>query len=282
LHLESGAGEDGRVEYRLVGEKALDRHKRWQLLAAVLGVELSHFLGGKRFRRDIEALEEQLLRGLGTIDRMTMRDTIKGRIYVVKTGRKDYRGREDVIGALSNVLDALLERRALRLTYLSPASRRERRLMVHPLTLVMNRGALYVIVELIEPAEGLPSRILLAVDRMSDTTVDVELPARAYPSDFRADDFLASAFEIIPGPVEHVVLEVSPAQLPYVREHFWHESACYVEQEGETLLHLDVALGVDLENWILGMADRVWVREPARLRQRIRERLSVAMAAYED
>jgi predicted DNA-binding transcriptional regulator YafY len=69
--------------------------------------------------------------------------------------------------------------------------------------------------------------------------------------------------------------------LPYVREHFWHPSARFEEKDGVTRLHLDVATGVDLENWILGMADRVVVRAPAALRERIRGRLLAALAAYD-
>lgn len=280
LHLEAREGPDGRVEYRMVRDVTLSRHRRWQVLAVVLGVELSHFLGGGRFANDTKALEDELFRELGKGDGGRLKQTIDRLLYVVKTGRKDYRDRKEVIGALSNVVDALMENRRLRLTYYSPASKRERQLAVLPLSLVMNRGALYVVVELLEPAERLPNRILLAIDRMSATSVDLESPPLPYPADFDANDFFASAFEIVTGPVEHVVLAVSPEHLPYLLEHFWHRSARF-EQEGEvTSLHLDVAIGVDLENWILGMADRVVVREPAVLRRKIEDRLAAALATY--
>jgi predicted DNA-binding transcriptional regulator YafY len=282
LRLDTSVGPDGRVVYRFASRDDIKGHRRWQVLAAALGVRLSDFLRGDKFAPDTNALIDSLLHGLGTGHRSDMAATIRSRIHVVRTGRKDYRRRPEVARALHDVLDALLESRVLRLTYHSPTSGKTRQLVTHPLSLVMNRGALYVIVALVERVDRLPERITLAVDRMRHTSVDLESPRQPYPSDFSAKDFLASAFEIYPGPVEHVVIALTGRQAEYAQEHFWHTSARYEPgPDGRVHLHLDVACNVELESWILSMAGAATVLGPPSLRATIRDRLRAGLEAHE-
>jgi hypothetical protein len=122
---------DGRVVYRFASRDEIKGHRRWQVLAAALGVRLSDFLRGDKFVGDTTALIDSLLRGLGTGHKRDMAATIRSRIHVVDTGRKDYRQRPDVTAAFHDVLDALLESRVLRLTYHSPNRARATRSCAH-------------------------------------------------------------------------------------------------------------------------------------------------------
>ena len=161
-----------------------EAERRWhvtlgQLLAVGLGARLAGFLSGKHFVTDVAPLLEQLGRSLAPGDRRRLR-RLEEKIVVIGTGQKDVRRRPEVQVRLATMVEGLLLEREVEVGYLSHNRRSRgeapRGLRVHPLALVLHRGGVYFVVDIVAgdwPTP--PARVLLALDRIGAATA-TEVP----------------------------------------------------------------------------------------------------------
>lgn len=98
---------------------------------------------------------------------------------------------------------------------------------------------------------------------------------------FDVQEHIASAFGIVRGEEPfRVRLRFSPTVAAYIRERVWHRTQRITDYlpDGGVELELETAGWKELVRWILSWQPDVQVLEPARLRERIREKLTQGLA----
>ncbi len=281
--LETVPGHDGRVHYYLPSRQRRQDVQRWQVLAIGVGARLAGFLEGERFRTGIQGLLEQLRMALPQRTRDDV-DLLKRKIHVVKTGQKRYDQNQALQQVLAAMLDGLLLDQQVELAYLSHtralAGGEPRRLVVEPLCLVLHRYSVYFIVRVAGGRWRRPRRILLALDRIQQTTL-TDTRFRP-PKGFFPDRFLKDAFGIFAkGEAREVVLRVDAEMAPYVKERHWHPSGGAKDlPDGGLEYRLRVA-GDEVLEWVLALGHHVEVLAPADLRSEVRRRLEAALGRYQ-
>ena len=256
----------------------------WQVLAVVVGTRLTGFLSGRSFATEVEPLLEQFRGSLDPGKELRLRG-LERKIHVVRTGQKDYRHDDEMQELLADMLKCLLTNKAVWVSYLSPKRRRQgldpRKLLTHPLSIVLYRGAVYFVVEVVGGDwRDVPARINLALDRITDAEVTEE--HFDDPVDFDPEEFFAGAFGIFTGEESYQVeIRIDDNYAPYVTERFWHESQKLVpEDEGGLVLRMELGRLEEVTDWILGMGEHVEVLAPEELRERVQERLEGALSIY--
>jgi predicted DNA-binding transcriptional regulator YafY len=253
-----------------------------QVFAVAVGTRLAGFLAGQTFEPETSGILASLvrrLRGAQQGDPVALLE----RIHVVSTGQKRYRERAGPQAALQALVDGLLLDLEVELAYLSPRRARAgappRQLRVAPLSLVLYRSAVYVVVEVCGGEWRGAPRILLALDRV----VSARCTQRRFlrPVGFSAAAFLSEAFAIdTRGPLQEVVLRVSARLATHVEERFWHASARQRRcEDGRLELALKVR-GDEVLELVRSMGQEVELVSPPALRRRLREELWATLQQY--
>ncbi|MFU8803420.1 MAG: helix-turn-helix transcriptional regulator [Bradymonadaceae bacterium] len=278
---------DGKAEHSLVRESRQWKVTSWQVLAILVGTKMTTFMSGLRFATEIEPLLDQLRYSLTSGNRLVL-DRLEKKLHVRRTGHKRYGARADVQAALAAMIDGLLYQQPVELTYSSHRRRQSekppRELVVHPLSLVLHRGGVYVVVDVVDGEWTAPNRrIMLAIDRIESARRMKEAPTFEYPTDYDPDDYFKGAFGIMGGHELHnIVLRIDETYAPYVMERFWHQNQEFVQQpNGSLIMHIELAAFDEIVDWILGMGEHVEVLEPVELREIVKERLVRALDLYE-
>jgi predicted DNA-binding transcriptional regulator YafY len=278
--------ESPEVAYRLVGRKRRWELSSWQVLAVAVGAKTTDFLAGRRFAPELEPLLDQLRSALNPGQRHRLYG-VEQKIHAVRLGDKDYRTRPDLQEVLVEMTDGLLYEKHVDVLYLShrraAADKDPLGLSIHPLSLILHRGGVYFICDVVGGDwHGDDRRILLALDRIKRAECQRTDDSFDYPTDFNSDEFLADAFGIATvGEIERVQLHIDEVYAPYVLERHWHESQSFEHQlDGSIVMSLEVCGYWELVDWILGMGEHVEALEPPALRKQVRERLEMALAKY--
>jgi predicted DNA-binding transcriptional regulator YafY len=216
-------------------------------------------------------------------------ENLERSLHVTESGQKLYREQADRMqDLLVLAVEGLHWQRPIHLSYLSPARRAQgaapRSLTVQVLCLVIHRGAVYFVVDVLNgELRGDERRVLLALDRLSHVQVDADAAGRNYPSDFDPDEFFQSAFGIHRGDESHQVrLRIDAAYSSAVRERAWHPTQRLEERpDGSLVLTMQLGSLDEVTDWVLGMGEHVRVEGPLALVERVRTRLALALAQYE-
>lgn len=103
------------------------------------------------------------------------------------------------------------------------------------------------------------------------------------PVDFSIEKHLESAFGIIPGKEEEVVLQVNKEIADYIKQRLWHPSQQIEEQNnGSIILKMHVAINEELIKWILGYGERIKVLKPEGLKNSIKREAEKTLAQYKN
>ncbi|SDK26072.1 Predicted DNA-binding transcriptional regulator YafY, contains an HTH and WYL domains [Catalinimonas alkaloidigena] len=174
---------------------------------------------------------------------------------------------------------AILQRRALRITYQSFKAQQAHAFDFHPYLLKEFRNRWFVL-GMKKKHEGI---LNLALDRILDLKPS-ETPFRANP-DFRPETYFQHAIGVSVSPTqppERVVLFVAAKHAPYVLTKPLHSSQELLEERPEGItIQLHVQHNFELEKEILAFGEAVRVLEPTRLRRCIHERLHNALDGYD-
>ena len=259
----------------------------WNVLGISLGARAIGFMAGPLLAGQVQPLLSQLRRSLSTKEQIDLED-LEQRLHVTELGQKLYRVEPQRMRHLEAMATGLLQQRPIELTYLSPKRQMHgegpRALSVQAICLVVHRGGVYFVVDVlaggVDPKDN--GRLLLSLDRLESVSVDVEAPRRAYPSDFRPDEYFRSAFGIWRGEEAHAVrLRVDRLYASAVRERAWHRTQKIEEQpDGSVLLTMQLGTLDEVADWVLGMGEQVFVEAPEALVELVRSRLERALGQY--
>lgn len=179
---------------------------------------------------------------------------------------------------LQSLIRALLESRVCCVTYQTPTAATARSHRLHPYTLCLYNGGLYLFAH--RPEDD--ALMVLSIERIHTIHVE-DLAFTRNPDVLRLiEDRHQRAFGIIDdGEALSVTLKFTAAQAPYVRERVWHPSQGLEEQQdGSLLLRFQASGEFEIMRWILGWGRHVEVLEPPALRQALAQRLQAAAQQY--
>jgi predicted DNA-binding transcriptional regulator YafY len=172
------------------------------------------------------------------------------------------------------LLGAILAHRRVRMRYHSFASQQVKDYLVEPYRVAYAQGTLYLFAFVPQYGE----MRTFAAQRIQEVAVleDTFDPREASTAVF------ADSLSVYSGSPEHVVIDFSPAEAPYIRERDWHPSQQLTNRpDGGVRLALDVVIDWGLEAWILGFGDSARAVAPPSLVVRLTERLEAARAQYD-
>lgn len=180
---------------------------------------------------------------------------------------RSYAALTDVV---DDVLDGLVRERLLDVQYAN--GRRYEGVL--PLTLVVYRRALYLVVR-----SGLRD-FTLSVDRIESVSVGEPFD---YPESWDPGAYLDTSFGIFAsGEPEEVVLDFSATVARYVRGRRWHPTSTLTDlADGGVRLTMHTS-GQELLRWVAEWREHCVVRRPAWLRERVVESLQEALAHYSE
>lgn len=258
----------------------------WQVLGVALGIRMIGFIAGRLVAGQVEPHLASLRRSLSNSEQYNL-DDLEQRLHVTESGQKLYREQPELMQSLQRMTDALLQQRPVQLAYLSPSRKGQhappRSLTVQVLCLVIHRGAVYFVVDVLNgELRSDTRRILLALDRLSDVQIDADAQPCAYPTDFSPCEYFQSAFGIHRGEEAHQVrLRIDGSYSSAVRERAWHPTQHLEEHpDGSVVLTMQLGSLEEVTDWVLGMGQHVCVEGPPELIHRVRARLEAALARY--
>jgi len=104
-----------------------------------------------------------------------------------------------------------------------------------------------------------------------------------YPADFSPSDYLDSAFRVMTGEPQRVLLQFLPRVAHLIKEKIWHPSQDITQSpDGSILLHLETAINYEIISWVLGFGSACRVLEPLSLKKQIRKELEESLNQYND
>jgi predicted DNA-binding transcriptional regulator YafY len=176
-----------------------------------------------------------------------------------------------VIDALMN---AILGRRRVRMRYHSFSSQQVKDYVVEPYRLAYAQGGLYLQAFVPDYSEIRT----FAAQRIEQAAA---LEEAFNPVEGAAPDVFAHSLGAFSGTPEHVVIEFSAAEAPYVRERQFHGSQAIEElPDGRIRLSMDVVIDWELQAWVMGFGPAAKVIAPPAFATRIVESLEEARATY--
>jgi len=179
---------------------------------------------------------------------------------------------------LRSLIPAILESRVCDITYQTLTAEAARNHQIHPYTLCLYNGGLYLFVYrpendalMVLSVERICTISIAALSFTKDPDVLQRIEARRQRAFGIIDDDEALA----------VTLKFTAEQAPYVRERVWHASQRLEEQEdGSLILRFQASGEFEIMRWILGWGSEVEVLEPPELRQALAQRLQTAAQQY--
>lgn len=118
-----------------------------------------------------------------------------------------------------------------------------------------------------------------ALDRIKDFRVLDE--SFDVPEDFSLEDYLQTAFRVMTGRPEKVVVWFRKSAAQVVKERIWHPTQEIREQEdGHLVVTLEVPINYEVISWILGFGTAARVLEPESLRNHVMQELACSLEAY--
>jgi predicted DNA-binding transcriptional regulator YafY len=171
------------------------------------------------------------------------------------------------------LLGAILAHRRVRMRYYSFASQQVKDYLVEPYRVAYAQGTLYLFAFVPQYGEmrTFAAQRIREVAVLEETFDPREASTAVFPD----------SLSVYSGSPEHVVIDFSAAEAPYIRERDWHPSQQLTDRpDGGLRLALDVVIDWGLEAWILSFGDSARAVAPPSLVARLTERLEAARAQY--
>jgi len=185
---------------------------------------------------------------------------------------KDYRDKDEVIGALT---DAMFKQLTCLVEYHSFGDDRVKHFKIDPLRFIERDGGLYIFVN----ATSFGEIRVLAVERILKLTPTEE--TFTVPEDFDPDILLETAFNLNYDDPVTVKVRFSADQARYVKERRWAANQTVTDQpDGSIILELQTSGRWDVKRWVLSYGSDAKVLEPEDLRQEIAADLENMIGAY--
>ena len=234
-----------------------------ELVSLHFGRSLFNFLDGTGFAADMDDALETISTLSVPTPGMTLAQDLDRKFMAVPEHRKDHTHQSEL---LDELLTALLRQNPSEAHY-ARIGGRTRRYLLQPYTLATFRQGLYLFAR-----DEEEDRIkTFAVDRFRHFERQrgkrFEVPDSYHPS-----QMVGSAFGIIGGPVQKVILRFNRWSSPYIGERIWHHSQ-QIEStdDGGVLLTMKVGIAHELKSWIMGFGPDVKVIGPETLAAEIKD-----------
>jgi len=251
-----------------------------QMLSLFLSRRVFDFLEGTGFKEDLDDVFRQLRVSLKRQDALIARH-LDRKIFDVNEAPRVYKDRVEDVG---EILTALIREERLRITHVSAtpgATRRPRRLLLDPYTLLVYKKGLYLVGHSHRHGEVRTFAFdsIGEVDWLRGEGFD-------YPDDYHPTQVIEGAFGLIAGAPQPVRVRFAGSVARYVQRSLWHPSQQIRKVRGggpgpgAIDLTMDVALTVELHSWILGFGPDAEVLEPAELRQAVAGRIRAMGEVY--
>lgn len=182
---------------------------------------------------------------------------------------------------LDVLYQAILKKIVLRITYQSFKARHPAEIIFHPFILKEFNNRWFVV-----GVAGNKKQIAtFALDRILKVDYDVTIPYR--DENFNGDDYYKNTIGVTVLDEKHIqeiILKIDKSNAPYVTTKPFHHSQEIVaaHEDKSVTIKLMVHINFELERLILGFGDAIEVLAPRILRKRIRKKLQLATAKYEE
>lgn len=266
------------VDLHFTGE---GRERRWILdpatrvrnlgvldrIALELGRETTRFLKGSGLHEGLDRIAPDRLASLP----VHFRQNLDRKMRIQREPHRSYAGHREVV---EEILDGLLRERLLDITYRRADKTERQHNGLMPLTLVLYRRAMYLMVRRFRDGRTFS----LAVDRMGNVVVGEKF---SYPHDWNPDAELDGHFGMVrDGTPERVVLRFAPQVSVFVRSRTWHPSQVIRDlPDGRLELEMTTA-GSELLRMVLEWGPMCEVIEPLTLRDEVAENIRQSAALY--
>ena len=180
-------------------------------------------------------------------------------------GWSDYSRQSEIFTTL---IMACEEEKETVIRYRSNTEEAEQDYTIHPYSLVMQGGTLYVVGFHCKHNEIRTWKLnrIVTAERLSKKFKK--------PKDFNADNYRRKGFGVFvfnDEPVQKVRVKVDGIMVRYVQEHRWHETQQFEEQpDGGVIVQFEVVPTQELVAWILKLGRYAEVLEPESLRREIK------------
>lgn len=244
-------------------------------------------------KQDLELLNDvkstlQQFKGFSHFQEITdILNRLEDKIYVGRTKQPaiiQFETNERLTGLehLESIHRAIMDKKALRLTYQSFKAREASDMIFHAYLLKEFRNRWFVLGK-----KTADSPIMtLALDRIKEVTIEELIP-------YIENRFInvQTYFNDIIGvtkseghEAEEVVFKIAQSQTPYVVTKPFHNSQEIVGilENGDMIFKIKVQLNLELERDFLGFGEYIEVLSPRRLRGRMKKRLSGSVNIYKD
>lgn len=181
---------------------------------------------------------------------------------------------------MSDMVEAIQQRRVLRISY-QPFSKNEpKKHTVHPYFIKEYNGRMYLIAKDIHPTKE-SKMLTFAFDRMSDmvlmhTTFNEEYVDR--------ENYFKSAIGVTlnNSEPEEIILNVNPSQSGYLKSQpIHHSQTILTDTANELTIRLNLVINYELTSLLLSMGDQVQVVKPLSLAQKIKETAEAILNKYQ-
>jgi predicted DNA-binding transcriptional regulator YafY len=242
-----------------------------ELCALYFGRATLESLAGAPFHEELSRTFARFEHGLAPGMR-TFLDRLPLVVGAKQTGGKRAltRHRERV----TQLLEASVQCRKVRMRYYSLTSGRAKDYNVDPLRVVYAEGGLYLTAHVAEYGEART----FAIERIESLTVREERFTTPAPS----SNAFAHSLGAFSGAPERVEVVVDRRLAAYVAEREWHPTQkVHLSPDGSLRVELHVAIDWALRRWILGFGSQIRVIAPSSLADDILDELDAARMQYE-
>ena len=175
------------------------------------------------------------------------------------------------------LVDAVAERRCVRIGYRSPIEPDEMCTKVKPYRLLFSRRSWYLI------GRSSLHRSVRTFNVGRITRLEVLEETYEIPRGFSLSRYLRNAWHLVPesGPDQKVVVRFSKLVAQNVAEVAWHKTQeLHFNADGTLDYHVTVSGLTEMSWWILGYGDQAEVLAPDELRERIAEKATRMVDIY--
>ncbi len=182
----------------------------------------------------------------------------------------------DLSGAINGLSEAVISKKRIKIDYKAVSTGSQTVRKVDPYRVWVTNGSFY----LIGHCHKRKAIRTFSLDRIRNLTILEE--SFKIPKDLNIDAYLESAFRVMTGDPEAIVVKIAQRAAHVARERIWHSSQKVVERpDGGVDISLNVPINYEVISWILGFGAAAEVIEPKSLRDRILAEHEKAAMNYE-
>ncbi|MBN2343921.1 MAG: WYL domain-containing transcriptional regulator [Deltaproteobacteria bacterium] len=266
---------DPPVWYESAASRKIEvRYSLHEVMALFTARRCFDFLENTSLEDAIERVYSRIESKLSKTDDIANAQKLVNKVYLIHEGPKRLKGKSSEV--LDECLSALLMERKLKIRYRSSNGKLNSWLLC-PYSLVVYKRGLYLAAACDEKDEAIR---IFALERISSAAWQRSV-SYEYPKNWNPEEYFASAFCIVPGTPQKVVLHFTPKTKRYIQLRTYHPTQRLRTLPNGTLqMTLNVPINFELVNWLLSFGPHVEVIKPESLRKEVAGQLQAALSQY--